>query len=874
MHKEIGDVMSVFPSFIKFKGTYRPYQKRIIDKANLLLSKRKLHIVAAPGSGKTTLGIELILKVGAPCLILAPSITIREQWIQRFVQDFLDLNAETPYISKDLKIKAPIICITYQSLYSAFLKKLDTSDENDIEDYTSFNLEQTLKDYQIQTLCLDECHHLKNEWWRVLESVIKKLENPITISLTATPPFDATPLEWKRYMHLCGPIDEEIFIPELVKEHTLCFHQDYIYCNMPTLDETQQLNKFYQNAQKVFEKYQHHQELVDLFLSLSIHQKYAIFRNKYYQNATFYRAVILFLHHNQQKINFFIKFSCDIEPFTIQHLETLFQFLLFDEESDFKQNDFISHLKKELIALRLVHNRQVHLLQDERHEKLLIESKNKLQSIVKITRFEYEHLKQDLRMLILADYIKKETKSTINNLNKELSSIGILPIFETLRREQIENLNLCLLSGSLIWIPLSCIEVLKKECDEKEIFTYKKVNQTSYCEIHVKSSNQKEVISALTRLFEQGFFQIVIGTKALLGEGWDVPFVNTLVLSSFQGSYISSNQTRGRAIRMDLNHPQKISNIWHLLTINPFHHDYNPDLNLLNKRFESFIGIGLEQVQIENGLQRVLKNIPKTDNEVQLQNQQMLEKAANRQQVANQWQKSIEHTQEIEQVKNELIFEKNYFRHTYSFYNTIVQMILTLFLFFNLYEMFESFHFNRFVPLLLYMISLIILGSYFVFLILRFLRLKSKKSKMYYLAEALCLSLKDIHILTSPSIEIKVEETNEFLSCYLKNASTYEQNMFAESFLQMYAYPDNPRYLLCRPKGIFLKEYYIVPDLFKKNRNVAMIFAKRMNQNFGYHKLYFTKSSTNQSIVLHTRIRYIRYKNLKITTKRSLNTKK
>ena len=127
MHKEIGDVMSVFPSFIKFKGTYRPYQKRIIDKANLLLSKRKLHIVAAPGSGKTTLGIELILKVGAPCLILAPSITIREQWIQRFVQDFLDLNAETPYISRDLKIKAPIICITYQSLYSAFLKKLDTS---------------------------------------------------------------------------------------------------------------------------------------------------------------------------------------------------------------------------------------------------------------------------------------------------------------------------------------------------------------------------------------------------------------------------------------------------------------------------------------------------------------------------------------------------------------------------------------------------------------------------------------------------------------------------------------------------------------------------------------------------------------------------
>lgn len=49
------------------------------------------------------------------------------------------------------------------------------------------------------------------------------------------------------------------------------------------------------------------------------------------KTQSFYRCVILFLYHNQQKINFFIRFSCDIEPFQMQHLEILLQTILFDE---------------------------------------------------------------------------------------------------------------------------------------------------------------------------------------------------------------------------------------------------------------------------------------------------------------------------------------------------------------------------------------------------------------------------------------------------------------------------------------------------------------------------------------------------------------
>ena len=72
-----------YEGILEFKGTWRNYQARVLEHADRYMADGKIHIVAAPGSGKTTLGIELIRKMNGKALILAPSITIREQWIAR-----------------------------------------------------------------------------------------------------------------------------------------------------------------------------------------------------------------------------------------------------------------------------------------------------------------------------------------------------------------------------------------------------------------------------------------------------------------------------------------------------------------------------------------------------------------------------------------------------------------------------------------------------------------------------------------------------------------------------------------------------------------------------------------------------------------------
>lgn len=93
-------------------------------------------------------------------------------------------------------------------------------------DYSDFDVVAELKASGIGLICLDECHHLRSEWWKALEEFKEAIGGLKVVALTATPPFDSTPALWKRYMEMCGEIDEEITIPELVKERSLCPHQD------------------------------------------------------------------------------------------------------------------------------------------------------------------------------------------------------------------------------------------------------------------------------------------------------------------------------------------------------------------------------------------------------------------------------------------------------------------------------------------------------------------------------------------------------------------------------------------------------------------------------------------------------------------------
>ncbi len=59
----------------------------MLDNSQKHLKDKRIHIVAAPGRGKTILGLELVRRQNAPALVMSPSVTIRQQWGERIVEE-------------------------------------------------------------------------------------------------------------------------------------------------------------------------------------------------------------------------------------------------------------------------------------------------------------------------------------------------------------------------------------------------------------------------------------------------------------------------------------------------------------------------------------------------------------------------------------------------------------------------------------------------------------------------------------------------------------------------------------------------------------------------------------------------------------------
>lgn len=561
---------------LSFQGQWRVYQKRVLDRADSYFKDKRIHIVAAPGSGKTTLGIELIRRLNAPALILSPSINIRNQWIERIRDAYLPAGTDTTDIlSCSMREPALITAITYQALHSCMTGK--SGEES--EDYNGFDFFAAVKKAGIRTICLDEAHHLRSEWWKALEELVDKIPGLTIISLTATPPYDSTENEWNRYISLCGPIDEEIIVPELVKENSLCPHQDYIYFNVPTGEERQAVSIFRRDAAAIGEQIYLDDQFTALIASHAGIQNPGLHAEELLANPEYFSSILVFLHSRgipvSRELLAMMGNVENLPQISLKWLEILLQgFLYEDTESYPCEEAYREQILQLLKSHGLIQRNKVSLTVNDSVNKLLINSKGKINSIITIVEQESKSLGSDLRLLILTDYIKKEYLAALGDENKSVNELGVVPIFENIRRAfsrdaKNPDLRLAALSGSVVLIPASAknaLEALFSQSGAKG--TIKECGAEGYYQVTV-SGTEETASGLVTELFNRGEIRVLIGTKSLLGEGWDSPCINSLILASFVGSFMLSNQMRGRAIRTMKGNPDKISNIWHLICMEP-----------------------------------------------------------------------------------------------------------------------------------------------------------------------------------------------------------------------------------------------------------------------------------------------------------------
>lgn len=863
--------MNLYDNILSFKGTWRRYQERVLNSSDAYLSDKKIHIVAAPGAGKTTLGIELIRRTQKPCLIFSPRIVIREQWLERIKDGFLNerLSPED-ILSNDMKNPKLITSITYQTLFCGMTRYAGMTEEEETEnqeamDFSHFELLRTVKEAGIKVICLDECHHLKNEWWKALEDFMKEMGEVTVISLTATPPYDATPVQWERYCNMCGPVDEEITVPELVKENSLCPHQDFVYFNYPTGEEQEKVDFFRQKAAQMMQKLMGDARLKEAVASHKGLEDVQGYLEKLLENPAYLSSLLIYCQ--EQNIPYARRWLKilnvkELPPMSEKWMEILLQGFLYDDVSEFVcQEEYREELIRQLKAHGLIERKKVAFFVNQKLEKTLMNSAGKLKSISEICKLEYSSVGNQLRLLILTDYIKKEYARKLGKPNFLPDSLGVLPIFEMLRREN-PDWKLGVLCGSLIYVPDTALAALKRiSCSFgiEKLPSKALLNENGeglgYSEI-LLTENTHLCTQMITMLFEKGEFEILIGTKSLLGEGWDSPCINALIMASSVGSYVLGNQMRGRAIRASKDNPDKTSNIWHLVCMTDTKEscEVTEDFRTLQRRMMGFLGVSYDGTVIENGMER-LNTItpPYTYRHLMEINEDMKLRACMREELKAQWQQAVHIQGNMEAVET-CKMKKKLLNPGASFFNALGMIALSVAIRVSQGMIRGAFRRSYGQQGITDFIFTVAAAGIFLWGVWRLVHFSSPLKRLREMAEGMKAALVESQNITS-SCKISVYAVNGVdYQVFLKGGTTREKELFAQCMEEFLAAVDNQRYLLYAPKALgTMTKYYCVPSVFSKTKQDALFFQKVMSSHLGKYHLVYTRTPQGRAMLLKGR---------------------
>lgn len=887
-----------FPKSMAFRRTWRSYQARVLKHLDSYLDDKRLHLVAAPGSGKTVLGLEMIRRIGQPTLVLVPTITIRDQWADRLVEQFLPPGeTQPPWVSTDLRRPSELTIATYQALHSLCTGEISRESDQITEEENCNHSSETqnneaagevrladqfpyiLGQAGFRTLVVDEAHHLRAEWWKTLTLVAENLTKPTIVALTATPPYDVSPFEWQRYEELCGDVDAEVSVPELVLAGDLCPHQDYVYFSTPSEDEQKVLSEF--------------REAVDLFVQrLRVNQSFrtALLTHPWLRSPNnhveeilddpqYPSSLVVFLNAVGESVSPDVLRILGlphkrIPALDLEWLEILLSHYLYSDEAYSAESDAVfKSIRRELLQIGAIEHRKAKLRNPADHMKLLTTSATKLTSIKEIMRLESGALHEELRFVVLTDFIREaELPQNHSSETSAFEDVGVVPIFETLRRDRMANMRLGVLSGSLVIIPRAAEALLHQAAASlgvrpADLCMTPLTHDADYAIVELRGEYHQGMVRLVTSVFERGGITVLVGTKSLLGEGWDAPCINTLVLASFVGSYVLSNQMRGRSIRVDSCRPQKTANIWHLVCAEPGMFGPGADYELLVRRCSAFAGVSATTSKIENGAERLgFGSPPFTREQIAQMNSRTCARALDRATLRKSWQEALAAGSEKQMVDGLKADEKALPRG-FVLANTVASLlILSGWIFLTLFHEFLR------IPRLLRVVDsfwaylMIVVGipaavsvPWTLLAIWRFIRHGTPERSMQQIGRAVLESLQYEGSIGRQSEELRVYANRMeggSVYCWIGGGTGKDQSTFLRALRELLQPVENPRYLLARKRlwRFFREDYFPVPDLLARKKEFAEFFAQKWRRLVGPIQLVYTRTAEGRELLLRARM--------------------
>jgi superfamily II DNA or RNA helicase len=455
------------------------------------------------------------------------------------------------------------------------------------------------------TIVLDECHHLLEMWGYLVQAVIDELGDRVfVIGLTATPPGDMGAREAELYARLFGRADFEVVTPAVVKEGDLAPYQELAYVTAPLANELAYMNSQSQRfddliadlmsptfASRPFIDWLH-QRLVERASHSGAQVSWERFELDEPDLAL--AALRLFLvrgfklpdgarigeRHRQPPTR---------DDWAVMIDDYCRNFL--DRSAAPGDDAAWERIRRALPAVGYILTRQGVRSYVSPADRVLALSASKGVAAQQILDLEQQKLGPDLRALILCDFERAgvELLAELRSILDAQAGSASLILQLLVADAATKRLDPILLTGRTVacsratatdlieWCGLEVPEIAAALADvarRPAAAGDDAAGPAAWQDILVVDPDHvwwtpRNYVPLITRYFEQGRSRCLVGTRGLLGEGWDAHTVNVLIDLTAASTSTSVHQMRGRSLRLDARLPHKVADNWDVVCVAP-----------------------------------------------------------------------------------------------------------------------------------------------------------------------------------------------------------------------------------------------------------------------------------------------------------------
>lgn len=209
--------------------------------------------------------------------------------------------------------------------------------------------------------------------------------------------------------------------------------------------------------------------------------------------------------------------------------------------------------------------------------RVMAYSRHKLTALAPILRAEIQALGETLRAVVIADFEKSGAMTAEVGGLLDPEAGGAVAAFKALLADPAtDSLNPILVTGSSVLVDDDLAEAFEPAAREwlQQSGADAQLEFSVTDGFHILNGSGPDwcprvYVAMITELFQRGLTRCLVGTRGLLGEGWDANKVNVLIDLTTVTTSMTVNQLRGRSLRLDNDAPNKLSDNWDVVCLAP-----------------------------------------------------------------------------------------------------------------------------------------------------------------------------------------------------------------------------------------------------------------------------------------------------------------